>query len=280
MPNETIEDAPTSEEEAAAAAARAAIRTFVTSVTAVERIADNMMQVTCAGGDLRGYEPLGPDDFVYVLAPPRGRRTLTINSSFTWTQYEQMAADERPIGAYYTVRRWRPEPCELDLVVVLHGDGDGAYWAEHVAPGDPVALWGPRRVYEPQEGTERFVLVGDETGVHAIAAILELLGPDARADVVVECDEPLDTLLPAQRPGVSVTWALRDEHAALHGSGRDAVLVDAVRVIAPTAGRTYAWGGGESRSMTAVRRYLRDERGFDQFDVAMTAYWRRDGAQP
>lgn len=271
MPNDTLNDAADQVVDPISA-----IRTFVTTVSAVQPLNQHMMQVTCAGGDLATYQPLGPDDFVYVLAPPRGRAQLTIDSTFTWSAYEQMAAEERPVGAYYTVRRWRPESFEIDLVIVLHGDGDGSHWGEHASPGDPVALWGPRRVYDPPAGTERFLFVGDETGMHAIAAILESLGPEVRADVIVECDGRVDALLEPIAPGVTVTCVAKQ--------GNDAEphlqLANAVRAIEPMSGGVYAWGGGESRSMTAVRRYLRDERGFDQLDVAMTAYWRCDATQP
>jgi len=69
----------------------------------------------------------------------------------------------------------------------------------------------------------------------------------------------------------AVTKMYRDGAPA--GSG-DA-LVAAVRALAWRAGTVYAWGGGESRVMTAIRRYLRDERALPQEAVAMTAYWRR-----
>lgn len=44
--------------------------------------------------------------------------------------------------------------------------------------------------------------------------------------------------------------------------------------------RTYVWGGGESRAMTAIRRHVRSERGLPRDAVSLLAYWRRteDGA--
>ena len=149
-------------------AERAAIRTFITRVTAVEQLGPELVQVTCGGGDLQTFAELGPDQFVYVLAPPAGRSELTIDASFSWSAYEAMPEAERPVGAYYTVRRWRPDVAEIDLVVVTHGDdGEGSRWARHVTTGSPVALWGPRRVFDPPSSTDRYVLVGDDTGVHA-----------------------------------------------------------------------------------------------------------------
>jgi NADPH-dependent ferric siderophore reductase len=248
------------------------IKTFIASVKAVEQIGPRMVQITVGGGDLVRYEPLGPDQFVYVLAAPAGRDRLTIDSDFRWSQYEHIPPEDRPVGAYYTVRRWRREVAEIDLVVVTHGDkGEGSRWARRAAPADPVALWGPRRVYDPPSGTDRYVLVGDETGVHAIAAILEQLPEDVVADVVVEVDGPEDRVRLRRGPNTSFIWRYRAEAAP----GTTSYLIDAVRDLDVPTSSTYAWGGAESKSMTAIRRYLRDRVGLPHERVAMTAYWRR-----
>ncbi len=127
------------------------IRTFVTHVSAVEDIHPHLRQITFAGGDLTTFEPLGPDTFCYLLLPAPGRDTLGIDQSFTWEQYSSgCRPEERPVGAYYTVRRWRPDAAELDMLFVLHGDdGHASRWAARAKRGDEVALWGPRTAYHP-----------------------------------------------------------------------------------------------------------------------------------
>ncbi len=98
------------------------IRTFITSVRRTEQITRGVRQLTFGGGDLTSFVPAAADQFLYVLAPPPGRSELTIDAGFTWEQYATMPPDEQPVGAYYTVRRWRPEAAELDMLFVLHGD--------------------------------------------------------------------------------------------------------------------------------------------------------------
>ena len=39
-------------------------------------------------------------------------------------------------------------------------------------------------------------------------------------------------------------------------------------------GTPYVWGGGESRAMTAVRKYVRGEIGLPREAVSLVAYWR------
>lgn len=252
-------------------AERALIRTFITEVVAVERIRPHMVQVTCGGGDLGEFEPLGPDTFLYVLAPRAGQRTLTFDRTFAWSAYDEMPEADRPVGAYYTMRAWRPERQELDLVVVTHGaTGGGSRWAQRVKVGDAVGLWGPRRVYDPPENTDRFLLVGDETGVHAIASILETLPLDARIDVVVEVDGPGDRVPLGAGPNTDVRWIYRGGAQA----GTTTALFDEVQQLDLREGTVYAWGGAESRVVTSIRRHLRDTIGLPQDAVAMTGYWR------
>ena len=101
----------------------AAIRTFLTTVSSVVDVHPHLRRITFAGGDLATFAPIGPDTFCYLLLPPPGSDTLAIDNTFTWEQHANMSPEEQPVGAYYTVRSWRPEVAELDMLFVLHGDG-------------------------------------------------------------------------------------------------------------------------------------------------------------
>jgi NADPH-dependent ferric siderophore reductase len=246
--------------------------TFITSVVRTEQITPAVRQITVGRGDLVRFSPLAADTFVYVLLPPAGRDELTIDSSFTWAAYEAMPEAERPVGAYYTLRRWRPEAHELDLHFVLHGDeGAASAWARRAKAGDPVALWGPREAFVPPAGTDHYLLVGDETGLPAIGAILESLDPGTAATVVVEVAGPEEHVPLPTSAAVEVIWL----HRLGAAPGTTTALVDAVRQLPWPDGRIYAWGGAESRAITAVRKHVRDERGLPREAVSMTGYWRR-----
>ncbi|MEX2658346.1 MAG: siderophore-interacting protein, partial [Acidimicrobiales bacterium] len=94
------------------------IPTHATKVVATEQVNRSFVRVTFGGG-LDRFEPAGPDDFVYVLLPPPGQRDLPIDTTFRWTDYYAIPEPERPVGAYYTVRRFRPDVGELDCDVFL-----------------------------------------------------------------------------------------------------------------------------------------------------------------
>lgn len=246
------------------------IRTFLTSVVAVSDVTPVLRQVTFGGGDLTSFEPLGPDTFLYLLLPPPGRTELGIDQSFTWEAHAAMAPEDQPRGAYYTLRSWRPDAAELDIWMVLHGDeGEASSWAGRARPGDQVALWGPRTAYEPPADTESVLLVADETGLPAVAAILEQLPDHWSATVVAESDPAHRQPLP-RRQGVDVRWC--DRVGAAPGSTQ--LLVEAVEGLPALPECTYVWGGGESRAMAAVRRHVRDVRGLERDSVSLVAYWR------
>jgi NADPH-dependent ferric siderophore reductase len=264
---------PTGESTSAEAAMAevASIRTFLTTVETTTLVNPHLRRITFAGGDLVDFEPAGPDSFVYVLAPPPGCEHLAIDRSFSWEQHSSMPDDVRPIGAYYTVRRWDRAASRIEALFVLHGDeGQASAWAARAQPGDPVALWGPRTAYTPPPGTDRLLLVADETGLPAVASILEQLPDGVAAQVLAEVSGPDEQQELPATPGIDVRWLHRGDAEP----GTTTLLVDAVRSLPRPSATTYVWGGGESRTMTAVRKYLRQELGFPREAISLVAYWR------
>ncbi|MTV27437.1 siderophore-interacting protein [Nitriliruptoraceae bacterium ZYF776] len=255
----------------------AATRTFLTEVVAVEDVHRDLRQVTFAGGDLVDFAPLGPDTFVYVLLPPPGRDALTIGRDFTWQAYQQLPVDERPVGAYYTVRRWRPAASELVAQFALHEPaGAATAWVRHARPGDPVALWGPRACFDPPADTAWYLLVADDTGLPAVAAILEDLPREVPVRVVAEVDTPdTEPRLPL-RADVEVVWVHR--RGAPAGTRADAVARALAALPEPPEGHGYVWAGAEDGIVKATRRHARDVLGLTGERADLTPYWRRDHA--
>lgn len=263
-----------------------AVPTLLTAVVRQQQLTPHYVLVTVGGRDLQTLATEGFDQFVYVLLPPPGRTELTIDHSFTWGAYAEMPESEQPVGAYYTVRAWRPaidgSTAEMDLVFAVHdvpegvAGGHAVRWAQTAEPGDPVALWGPRQGGAPPPDTDWCLLVADETGLPQVAVILEHRPPGVAVHAFVELDGPDDRLPLAgvdadgHGDGVEVHWLYRRGAAA----GTTSLLVDAVRSLKLPAGHVFAWGGAESRAVTAIRKYLRHECGIERERVTMVGYWR------
>ena len=257
-----------------------AIPTFVAEVVAVQQNAPRMKRITVGGDDLARFVPKGPDQFLYLLLPPPGREELTVGTDFNWTAYREMPEEERPVGAYYTVRHHRPERNEIDLDLVLHDvpsgveGGHAARWAMRAKPGDPVALWGPRIAYEPSDSVTDIVVFADETGLPAAFCVAEALPEGRRARLVIEVDGPADHLPAPQRDGVQVIWLHRNGAVP----GTTSLLEQAARDMAPPdPATTYVYGGAESRAMTSIRRIVRRDWNLPKESVSLVPYWRRTG---
>jgi len=253
----------------------AGIGTHLTEVVAVSEVHPHLRQITFGGGDLdTTFEPLGPDCFFYLLLPPPGRTELGVDRSFSWEAHALLPPEEQQVGAYYTLRRWHPETRRMDVWMVLHGEdeevGHASAWAARAEVGDEVALWGPRTAFHPPEGTDRLVLVADETGLPAVAGILDWMPEGMTATVLAEVANEDERQELPERDGVEVQWLYRNGAPA----GTTTVLADAARQLPRFDGTPYVWGGGETKAMTAVRRHVRNERGLPRESVALIAYWR------
>jgi NADPH-dependent ferric siderophore reductase len=249
------------------------LTTFVTQVTSAETLAPGLRRIVVGGG-LDSFEPLGPDQFLYVMVPRERRDAVPIPPGFRMQELSQIPEDRRPYGAYYTVRRWDREQRSIEFWVVLHAHDATAgvsAWALHASPGDSLALWGPRSAFDPPAETRSLLLVGDETGLPAIAAILEAAQPGVRARVLLETSHIGHLVALPSRASVETDWVFRDARDA----GTGTRLLDAVRALDLDPVGLYAFGAAEFGEIGAVRRHLRRDRGLAASQVRMVGYWRR-----
>ncbi|MGH3995367.1 MAG: siderophore-interacting protein [Pseudonocardiaceae bacterium] len=114
------------------------------------------------------------------------------------------------------------------------------------------------------------MLAGDESALPAIATILERLPAAARADVVVEVAGPGADQAVDSRADVSVTWLHRNGH----GDAPGARLAEAVHAFDWPATPVQVWAAGESLSMRAIRRHLRDDLTLPRERYEVLGHWR------
>ena len=258
-------------------AGRGTLPTFVTQVLAVADLTPNLREIVIGGPELAPFPSVGGDQFFYVLVARPGDEPLADG----YTMADWMATDEaaRPYGAYYTVRHWDAERAEITLWAVVHGHAEGVGgWFAHCAPGDHLAIWGPRHgfwsdgAYASTTGGPHHLFVTDESGFAAVAALLDRLPAADTATVLAETIDPDHAItFPGRR--TNVRWSYRGTQLPGVGNG----LLELVRRHAggPVAGAlATAFGAGESRQITEIRRYLRHEVGLPATAVSMTGYWR------
>ncbi|PYI39189.1 hypothetical protein CVS30_07775 [Arthrobacter psychrolactophilus] len=305
------------------------MRAFELRVSAVQQLSEHFRRITLTGPDLAlfGSNAAGEtlDLRVKVMIPSPGHalpELSNIRGSLQDDWYQGwLAVDEavRGVMRTYTVRALRPAvpavgdqaaiPAELDIDFVLHldgGSGPAAQWAASAQPGDalmlvgPCARWGDCLGIEFAPGdSERLLLVGDETAVPAIAAILETLPAHVSGHAVLEVPTKADFLDISTPADMEIRWLARD--AAAHGVelsrqvralvipaacdvGEEPEDVDVDATIlwetpmASAGHGLYAWIAGEAATIRDLRRYLVRDVGMDRNAVAFMGYWRKGQA--
>ena len=242
-------------------------RVHLCEVIRTRTLTPRVQRVTVGGCGLAGFPVAGADAFAYLLLPPAGRDQLTIGLDFDWGQVRSMPREERPRGAYYSIRHHRPELLEIDLDVVRHRDGVASGWAQAAAPGDKAALWGPRVLFRPPADHAWTLLVADDTAVPAMLSILDHLPAHHRVVAVAEVADPDEVRDVEPGPCVDLRWRCRNrgEHAS-----------DAVRTLRLPPGPGYAWGGGEHGWVQEVDELIASGHGLPPERRSLTSYWRRD----
>lgn len=244
-------------------------------VTAVRPLTPHMVRVTFGGETFREVPPGAPDQYVKVFFPRAGQPEPVLPETgsdvMSWYRtYLAMPDDVRPPMRTYTLRAHRPESAEIDVDFVLHGDeGPASAWASRVTPDDRVAFLGPHGLYDVPPGSDWQLLVGDETALPAIGAIVERLPPGTRASVFVELADRADRQSFETLGAVEIHWILRGSRPL------GEALLEAVRGAAFPGGRPYAWVSGEAGVVKQVRRHLVREREVDKRLICFTGYWRR-----
>lgn len=289
-------------------------RFFPVTVAAVRRLSPSFVRVTFTGECLTSFADNGYDQRIKLClpVPAHGFDFLPTDEDW-WSRWRALPDDRRNPIRTYTAAAVRADAGEVDVDLVLHGDGGPAsQWALVAEAGDPLVLLGPNAEHDGDHGGlefrppagARLLIAGDETAVPAVAAILARLPHDARGDVVLEVPDQGDVLALPAPDGMRVSWVCRDG-----GHDYGARLVAAVRhVVAghrtpvPAGvravvdeldpdgdiwevpaeggeGDRYAWLAGESAAITTLRRHLVKELGWDRRSVAFMGYWKNGRAE-
>ncbi len=253
---------------------RAEHRCVPGTVTAAVEVAPWLRRLTLHVPGLRGYELLGPDEYVGLVMPRPGTALPDLSSVTGPNPRPVLAAvpeEQQPDVRWYTVRAWRPDTAELDVEVVLHPEGEvdegpGATWVRAAAPGDPVAVQTGTACYHQPADARVQVVAGDETAYPAIAGIIPAArGTDRELHVFLERAQA-GTLPELPRPE-------RGSLTLVDGSGTPGeALLAAVRV-ADLPALDYGWVCGEQQLAAGLRKHLVGDRGLARTAVYFCAYW-------
>ncbi|GGM49071.1 siderophore-interacting protein [Longimycelium tulufanense] len=234
-------------------------------VVATADLTPRMRRVVIAGEELRGFENGQlPADAVKLALPAAAAKTAP------QLQPELTEGDTAPLYRAYTVRDYDPTTTHMTLDVLLHGDSPGSRWAREAEPGDRISWYGPRSDFYASPEASWHLILGDESALPAIAAILESLPRSTVARVFVEVADETDELSLTSPARAEITWLHRKGVPA----GNSDLLERAVREMGPLRGTPQTWVAGEAGVVRTLRRYLLREQGLRRETVQASGYWR------
>ncbi|MGC3953165.1 MAG: siderophore-interacting protein [Propionicimonas sp.] len=239
-------------------------------VNRTQWLTPGLVRITLSDGELGNFVMIPETDaYLNIAIPPAGAPYRPV---FDPAEVKETSDKSWwPARRRYTVRAWRPEPRELDIDFVVHGDsGIAGPWAANAQPGDVLVFTGPGGGYRPDPDADWQLMIGDESALPAIAASLEALPEGARAIVRLLCDGPGHELELAGARDHDIRWL----HRAAAPDDAD-LLLRATREIEFPPGRPHAFVHGEAEEIRGIRRHLLGERGLTRADMSCSPYWRR-----
>ncbi|WP_337002543.1 MULTISPECIES: siderophore-interacting protein [unclassified Microbacterium] len=260
------------------------------TVLRTERLSAHWIRVTLGGGEIARFQPMGFDQWFRLFLPIGGdagldRVPAKANKMFGYLKFLRIPDGDRPVMRNYSVRAHRPADgdrgAEIDVDFVLHGSaadgtaGPASRWAETCEPGEHVLIIDEGLTFNPERGTDRVVLVGDETALPAIASISASLPEGAVGNAIVEVPSQEDALDFPHPAGVDVVWIVRP-HDVAPGTLALETLGSTDLPEAPF----HAYAAGEQALASGARKHLVGERGVDKNAVSFCGYWKIGAASP
>lgn len=251
-------------------------------VRSVGNVTPRMRRVVLGGTDLGRFATGGMH--VRLLFPPEGGGPpqWPVMGEDGRPQWPEESA--KPVARIYTIRHIDTDRGEVTVDMVLHGDpdghahgehGPGAHFAQHAQPGDVVGMTGPGggSIGEAQ----RYIMLGDETALPAIARLLEQMPASAEVSAFVEVADAAEVQSLTSASRLALHWLSRDGAPA----GSDAPLERAVRShpwLRDGGDAPLVWAGCEHAQARAIRRFLKKEMALAREKCHSVTYWRKGTA--
>lgn len=242
----------------------------VVEVLRVTKLVPHMVRLTFGGEQLEGFATKGVAEHIRIYLPDAQSGELVL-PVLRPDGFAFPVDRDRPVSRAYTPRRWDPRNQELDVDVVIHGDGPGSVWASNVKAGDTAVISGqPGGAYLPETHVDWYVIGGDEAALPAIGTLTEALPPSMQSYVFIEVlnkQEEQELTSPSQ---MQVTWLYRNTMNSSPGRK----LAEAMQAVKLPTGDGRIWVSCEAGVMRDIRKHFLDSLGIDRSMLRTQGYWK------
>lgn len=235
-------------------------------VVRTTQLTPRLRRVTVTGEGFNRFRWPGPAGHLKLMIPEPGAPYVNLPETDA-DGTVAFAGTAMPTMRTYTASQFRADTHELDIDVVLHGDGPAAAWALQVRPGGRLAVSVPRTSGFTEDPTADWVLLaGDASALPAIATIAPTVTKPTT--IVLEVAGPAEQL----DLGRPVQWLTAAAHHDVDDGDALTPLEQALRSFDQPVGRGQVWVAGEAAVIRRIRARLLAELHRDQ--VVTRGYWR------
>lgn len=198
-------------------------------------------------------------------------RTFVTDLPAQWVKIFLPDGTAQPVGRAFTIYSFDTTNSQLTFDIALHDGGPMSNWALTAKPGDALQLAGPRGGFKGVTPRSWLLLVADETGLPAVAAIVRQLPADLEVHVFVEVADESERQSLETQPNVRVRWIYRNGTS----SQEPETLSEVMRYSPLPATHGDAWIAAEASAIRKIRIQLLRDRGFELGRVKAAGYWKR-----
>ena len=244
------------------------LETYITQVKTKKIISSNIIEITFEGG-LENLPDLKNDAFMYFMIHREIDHKFPKNYSIQDFRLLSSQENNPYSAAYYTIKSYREN--EIDVWFVLHDHpGPLAVWADKVPERSSVAIWGPRTVFTPPNGTNNYLFIADETAQPAVLSIIENLHKNHRYTCLFETQNK-SSRFEVDDLNNPISWIYRDQE--LPGEGTE--LIKCVEKLDLNSKNLYVFGAGEAKQISSIRKTLKKKFNLETKQMSFTGYWRK-----
>ncbi|MEM1287651.1 MAG: siderophore-interacting protein [Pseudomonadota bacterium] len=232
------------------------------TVSGARHITPNMIRVTFEGPELADIPQDCAGAHCKILLPEAGQSRDDFQ--------RQLADGPKPITRTYTVRHMRPDPLQMDVDFVAHGDeGPASAWAHRAEAGSFCGFMGPGGKKLNTYYADWYLVAADMSALPVAAATIEAMPDDAKGIAIFEVTSEADKQDFPTPAGIETHWLIHeDAHHRSHAQE------EFIRSLDWPEGTVQTCIAGESGVIQALRAFLMNEKQLNKRDAYISGYWK------
>ncbi|MGO1520264.1 MAG: siderophore-interacting protein, partial [Sphingobacterium sp.] len=252
------------------------ISRYIFRVTGKETITPHYIRVKLRADQEIDFHQCTPGVNNKIFIPPHGSDDVHF-AVFNKESNQWVAPEEKikPFIRTYTHRAWNAETKEISIDFVNHGDnGPASAWANKAADGDQlgVAMKVGERTLCP--AVDWYFLIGDATAIPVLSCILESLPKTAKGHCLIEVATEADIHPEISHEGFTIQWLFNE-----HPEKGSELSQTAKTIQLPEIGSKFAYIACEFDTVRSLRKYFRQEQGWQKEELYAFSYWRAGVAE-